>query len=211
MRVVDLAQLSLAVYGLNESNFNPLWSEVKSYTDSNLGLKMSLYLNSVKKIGAVAIRGSDNEANVVEDLKYVVYADLHNLYKSIIQFVGTVKKGKLYPGYKIDYITGHSLGGIMAKMVAPVTKTTTIAFNASGVRTYCIQNRLNTNISSVVKTYISKGDIVGHFREVEDFGNHYEVVVNGVKEIKLLDAKSQHSMTNLFNTLTTNSIGLNQC
>jgi hypothetical protein len=69
--------------------------------------------------------------------------------------------------------TGHSLGGTIAKMLAPVTGVSTYTFNSPGVlqilRKYPSSPQ-KLRPGQEVLTFIANGDAVGNFRWEDDFG-----------------------------------------
>jgi hypothetical protein len=77
--------------------------------------------------------------------------------------------------------TGHSLGGIIAKMIAPVTGLSTYVFNSPGVKQYLSENKLlmGLKINQEVITFYARGDIIGNFRRDNDLGRHIPLSIKG--------------------------------
>jgi hypothetical protein len=79
--------------------------------------------------------------------------------------------------YLLVACTGHSLGGAIAKMLAPVTGVSTYTFNSPGVL-QILREYLKEHPSSLQKlrpgqkvlTFIANGDVTGNFRWEDDFG-----------------------------------------
>lgn len=84
------------------------------------------------------------------------------------------------------YVTGHSLGGIIAKMISPLTGCDTIAFNSPGVREYLQRRKLPAHkrtATQTIITFCAKADPIGNLRHDNDLGPYRWVDVEGGKQI----------------------------
>ena len=83
-----------------------------------------------------------------------------------------------YPEHKYSIITGHSLGGILAKMAASIVGDAqkVLAFNSPGV-----QAALNVVPLSIIRhlkkveTIVTYGDDVGNYHKSHDIGPYIEI------------------------------------
>jgi hypothetical protein len=97
-----------------------------------------------------------------------------------------IKKLPTLKNFPLVACTGHSLGGTIAKMLAPVTGVSTYTFNSPGVLQILRENspspqELKPESSpkklrpgQEVLTFIANGDVVGNFRWEDDFGKKEE-------------------------------------
>jgi hypothetical protein len=108
--------------------------EIKHDYDDKTGLYAAFYVNKITAVGVVALRGTAAPYSLTlgADTNYVFNSPLKQ-YEEAKEFVNLIKKTAGSP--KI-YVCGHSLGGILAKMIAPVSGLNTIAFNSPGVKEF---------------------------------------------------------------------------
>ena len=216
-KIIDFAQLSLDIYDDPEyadlkSGYSTNWSRVCFKSNPISGFFAALYMNKSTNIGVISIRGTSNTPDKIADIKFVVYRGVQEQYAEIKDYINFLKNSVIYKNINIKYCCGHSLGGILAKAIAPVSELDTIAFNSSGVKAFLIQNNLKSNVKTdqTIITYTANGDLVGNFRTYEDttksykfdvsedFGKHIYVPVNGDTDNSKIIIKAQHSMKNLY-------------
>lgn len=109
------------------------YSEYPSYSCPETGLYARVYNHKYANYSVLAIRGTEGKFNdFATDAGYMLnytelqqYEDAREFYYEMLKYL---KKHK-----PIQYVCGHSLGGILAKMIAPNTQVTTCAFNSPGV------------------------------------------------------------------------------
>ena len=114
-------------------------------------------------------------------------------YEEALKYVSKIKA--LYPNVKKLYVCGHSLGGIVAKMIAPRTGLNTVAFNSPGVVQFLKAKNLPyfrapisnamcaVPMSQTVITYCANGDPIGNLRHDNDVGVYKWLPVLGEKKI----------------------------
>lgn len=155
--------------------------------DEASGFYAALYKHILTGIGVLAIRGTDASVlpDIVADYDYIMnkvtaqYEQVMRFWFSIRHFTGLRKINKLY-------VTGHSLGGIIAKMISPITGCDTIAFNSPGVREYLQRRELPTykrTIEQKIITYCARADPIGNLRHDNDLGKYMWVDVKGGEKI----------------------------
>ena len=216
--VVELAQLALDAYNsptednLRQNEFNQIWAKVDEWPrkddftrtvgvgkttdyDQYTGFYASFYENIATGVGVIAIRGTDSTLDDIVDIEYVSNKAFAQ-YEEAISFFHTVKNHYLFSGIQKIYVCGHSLGGILAKMVAPITGYDTIAFNSPGVREYLDLRHLPTHYSGIkatpykdafdrqqIITYCARADTIGNLRHDNDLGSYKFVDVKGGQQI----------------------------
>ncbi len=210
---------------LLRKEFNPLWQKIDEWprkavfqhsflnvgpggtthgkmngsreTDPKTGFYASFYRNMATDVGVLVIRGTDSIMDGIEDYHYAT--NLHvDQYAQASTFWHIIKDYYLITDAKKLYICGHSLGGIIAKMIAPITGADTIAFNSSGVTEYLKNNHLQCQRASydqVVVTYCANGDPVGNLNHVGD-----------ISEYRFLSVLGEEKMSDLFDKIEPNQI-----
>lgn len=159
------------------------WIKFAQNPPRNTGFRGRLYVSDWFNCSVIVFRGTDNTINYIEDglfaLNYDtrVYADALNFYDFVIHHP-IVKK------YPLKAVCGHSLGGILAKSIAPVTGITTYAFNSPGVLDYLknvVKKPTLLKHGQRVRTYISNADPIGNLKWKCDLGDHIFIPVFGAK------------------------------
>ena len=219
-KVTDFAQLALDCYNdpkdddVRNNEFNKLWRKVDQWprtddykltTDVNgsvdydmyTGFYAAFYVNTATGVGAIAIRGTSNTTNLTDylaDADYVFDKAVEQ-YDEALKFVKLIQNAFQWSALKKKYVCGHSLGGILAKMIAPRTGLDTIAFNSPGVVQYLKHRNLpytksnfNDSSSSISRkqtiiTYCANGCPIGNLRHDNDVGSYKWVSVKGEERI----------------------------
>ena len=109
--------------------------------DEKNGFYAAFYKNFTTGIGVLVIRGTDSLHDGLADAEYVMNVATSQ-YKEAKTFWHIMKDHYLFSDVKKMYLCGHSLGGIVAKMIAPMTGLDTIAFNSRDVKVYLINRHL---------------------------------------------------------------------
>ena len=157
----------------------------KSYDyDPYTGFYSQIYVNNITGIGVISIRGTDNSISGLEDAKYFTNISLPQ-YKRACDFWRYLKNGFIYSKIDLHYVCGHSLGGILAKLIAPVTGLKTVAFNSPGVKEFLTsQNpRLPSNVyPNQVVNFCASSDPIGMFRSDNDLGKYTKLDIKNYSE-----------------------------
>lgn len=232
--ILDFAQLCMDVYAKPEHNifrkyaFNKNWIVVHTWDIPALGFKANLYRDTVNNICVLCFRGSNNPENYKEDLDFALNLDTKIFYHADRIFF-ELEHNIFWQNASKHYVTGHSLGGMIAKVCVPLSKADTITFCSPGVFDFMQTNHIPIQKlpEQKVLTFISNADIIGNFRFKKDFGDHIFVPVLdggsldkkddrpidyiefGVKGIaegiiassKFGDPVAFHSMKNMYNYL----------
>ena len=158
-----------------------LLSKVTKEISLDTGLKAVVYLNENEKKSVLAIRGTATGdlfkkldiGTCISDLEYV-FNNRSAMLDQLIAFFDKLKKNPIIKQYPLAAITGHSLGGMMAKMLAPHANLPTVAFNSPGIKEYLLKSKPNypINVSAPVVTYSAQGDPIGNFRHDCDVGKY---------------------------------------
>ncbi len=166
---------------------------IKTDYDCHTGFYAALYENFSTKVGVIVIRGTDPAVflDLVADYNYVMNKVVTQ-YEEAIGFTHMIRNHYALSGMKKIYVCGHSLGGIVAKMIAPLTGFDTIAFNSPGVMEYLVKRHLPSHCLKARKvpykdafdeqkiiTYCAKGDPIGNLRHDNDLGPYKFVDVLG--------------------------------
>jgi hypothetical protein len=147
--------------------------------------KAAFYVNRTYRCSVFVIRGTVpiEFMTLIADLGYgrnFGYV-INHMYRQAVKFyVETYKPYlKIFRENPIVACTGHSLGGILAKMIAPVTGLST--FNSPGVKQYLSENKLPMGLhaNQEIITFYARGDAIGNFRRDNDFGSHIPLSVKG--------------------------------
>lgn len=165
----------------------------------------ALYVNSLYGCSILALRGTDptNAAHLLADAQYL-FNTAPFMYDEAIKYYQYLQTLPVLKNYPLRACTGHSLGGIIAKMIAPITSLSTYTFNSPGVRQCLQENNLPENINhhtQEILTFIAKGDVIGNFRSDNDLGkeghNHVYLAVRGSKQTPYVSLKQLTTMEGL--------------
>ena len=209
--VTHFAQLALDCYNSPKDDeyrkqFNRSWVKVDEWprktdpyydpkqlgADKDTGFYGAFYKNTTTNVGAIAIRGTSSVLDYLVDGEYVFDIPVKQ-YEEALNFVAKVKA--LYPNVKKLYVCGHSLGGIIAKMIAPRIGLNTIAFNSPGVvqflkkrnlpwvRAYNSDAMCSIPAKQTIITYCANGCPIGNLRHDNDVGVYKWLPVLGEKRI----------------------------
>ncbi len=152
------------------------YEEIKNIKDSSVsGLFVCIYTNFKLGISVMAIRGTepDNYGDLYDDIKFMTYTGGQlQQSKDALSFYNSIKKSKTYEKEPINFICGHSLGGIIAKVIGPRTDCHVCAFNSPGVLDYLYDKKLPIEIKNnqIIKTYVANMDVVGEFMGWAELG-----------------------------------------
>ena len=151
-------------------------SELSDYGDERKGFYACVYENISTNERALAIKGTNNKSKMDDftDLQYGITDILNNnikmseyneLQKYMI-YLNSMFGGSYYDEqnkendyYNIKYVCGHSLGGIMAKMIACQLNLDAVAFNSPSVKNVIKQYNILSNYKSI-RTVYCKNDAV---------------------------------------------------
>ncbi|WP_222435711.1 hypothetical protein [Fluviispira vulneris] len=109
-----------------------------------------------------------------------------------LQFFKASKRSFLYEKIPIKYVCGHSLGGIIAKIIAPQTGCHTCAFNSPGVLEYMHARKWSVHIKNdqVIRTYVANRDEVGEMKYYAELGERvYLATTDKNKESEVANKK----------------------
>ncbi len=250
--VLDLAQLALDVYNdpaeddIRKKYFNANWiagptnnhrgqkkfdrtamanNEYPSYSCPKTGLYARIYYNKHSNYSVLAIRGTEGKYNdFATDAGYMLnYTELQQ-YEDAKEFFYEMKK-YLQKTKPMRYVCGHSLGGILAKMIAPNTHLPTCAFNSPGVLDFLLSVQakkmeseklpfnkddivINLGPKQVVVTFIANKDMIGETNHQMDLGSRFYLAtrpsnshsINEYKNSKELEhiLKDKNSLTSKY-------------
>ena len=188
----------------DQSNVESNFKELSSITKESTGFKIALYVNNFYNCSVLAIRGTEptDEMTLWTDVIYTLNV-IPEMYKQAVKFYTMVSVLPIVKKYPLVACTGHSLGGIMAKMIAPTTGLSTYTFNSPGVLQILKKNKLPTGLKKgqEVLTFIATADPVGHLRSDNDLGkpsDHILLPVLNGKNIPVGSVKF-HDPNTLFN------------
>lgn len=190
--VVEFAQLSLDVYeskqdnDLRASGFNKDWVKIHSWTSPNQ-FHASFYKNHLTNVGVMAIRGTSTMPEALADGAFGVglFGPKNMIQiKDAFEYFSFLEGNIFWRGTKGKYVCGHSLGGMLAKAIAPITTLNTIAFNSPGMNKFLIDNHYKVTFDnpSTQKqiTYSATKDIIGNITNIYDNGTY--VLINSFEE-----------------------------
>jgi len=124
---------------------------------------------------------------VLESVNLFIRSKLDPVFQQVRQaksFFSYISKDNYWKKAPRTYICGHSLGGIVAKIIAPQLKCDTIAFNSPGVGEYLDHQNLSRCTAGInVRTYLAEGDPIGNLRRDNDVGDHKFVQVKDGQHI----------------------------
>jgi len=217
-----------------DKNFEKVREINKSYIINNVKtyFKAAIYVNRLHRCSVLAIRGTvlSEVETFFADVGFATNTSfvIRPMYEQALRFYREVgmSNNKILRENPIVACTGHSLGGIIAKMIAPVTGLSTYTFNSPGVKPYLRNNKLQMGIlaNQEIVTFYAKGDWIGNFHREMDFGTHIPLSVLGSKDIKYKDIPSYmpgeggltyvfekfmtyHAMVDIFNHLNETAEG----
>ena len=232
-KVTNFAQLALDCYNdpkdddVRNNEFNRLWRKVDQWprkddykltTDVNgsvdydmyTGFYAAFYVNTATGVGAIAIRGTSmttNFTDYIADGDYV-FDKVVDQYDEALKFVKLIQNSFQWSALKKKYVCGHSLGGILAKMIAPRTGLDTIAFNSPGVVQYLKKRKLpyirapfsdarcSIPQRQTIITYCANGCPIGNLRHDNDVGPYKWLPVLGEKRIPDQDDRIKNVVGN---------------
>ncbi|MES2615771.1 MAG: hypothetical protein V4591_10185 [Bdellovibrionota bacterium] len=184
----ELAHMACNIYDLdvkyqkqNIPNWVPLMHTlIAGKEKEKKGLSACIYQNFSTKECILAIKGTAYWPDLVSDLdflmdNYMKYAFIPEL-SELMKHMFALKVH--FPEYQYATITGHSLGGILAKMAAAITGDAekVLAFNSPGVKA-ALKYVPNSIIHHPrkVETIVTYGDDIGNFKKENDLGRYIEV------------------------------------
>ncbi len=152
-------------------------NEIAKISKSSTGFKAALYISAFYNCSILVFRGTEQNdpMTFITDLLYTANI-VPEMYKQAIHFYNYVLCLPFIKYYPLIACTGHSLGGIIAKMIAPVTGLSTYTFNSPGVLQILRENNfpIGLRLGQEVLTFIAEADPVGHLRWDNDFGGKEE-------------------------------------
>jgi cephalosporin-C deacetylase-like acetyl esterase len=87
--------------------------------------KAALYINGYYKCSVLAIRGTvlSEIPTIIVDAFFGLESEyfIMDVYRQALSFYQRISSSAIVKEYPLVACTGHSLGGIIAKMIAPVT------------------------------------------------------------------------------------------
>ncbi len=105
-----------------------------------------------------------------------------------MNFYKLIKKSNLYISKPIKYVCGHSLGGIISKMIAPLTKVDVCAFNSPGVIEFL--EHLNWPIDILenqkIVTYVANRDEVGELKSYAELGERIYLATSHKNQTRVI-------------------------
>ena len=140
----------------------------------------------------MAIRGTDSLLDKIVDATFVLNKAIEQYDQALIYFQNLQKR---FSNVTRFYVCGHSLGGIVSKMIFPRTKVNTIAFNSPGVSEYLKDNnkpfiksassdaRCMPILDPMAITFCANGCPIGNLRHNNDVGPYIWLPVKGEDRI----------------------------
>ena len=231
VKVIDFAQMAMDCYNSSKDDefrkgFNELWRKVDQYPknswgmardigkpstadeDQKTGFYSNFYINTSTNVGVMAIRGTDSLVDQIVDVTYVLDKSIEQ-YDQALSYFGYLQKR--FSNVKKFYVCGHSLGGIVSKMIFPKTKVNTIAFNSPGVVEYlnkmhkpCTKSASSDAmcmpiLDPMALTFCANGCPIGNLRHDNDVGPYKWLPVQG-------EARIPDSVDRIGGTDFTNSV-----
>lgn len=126
-------------------------------------------------------------------------------FTEAIQFYIFLQTYSLWKGTTEKYVTGHSLGGMLSKGLAPITGLNTIAFNSPSMSKFLLDNHFSFHLQPGQKqaTYSFRGDTIGNLIKGTDIGKY--VIIEHPEELNTLKNNTHalywHSMKLLYTTI----------
>lgn len=145
----------------------------------------------------IAYRATSNQAGVISDMQ-MVKGEIPFQYYDAIKLYGQIKN--LFPDYKIK-VTGHSLGGSLAELVASTDKDAqAITFDAFGVKPIIDRDDNSLQDNGNCRNYVTQDSLVSNV--TPHVGKTNTIVPNRLPLtiFPAEDIKNRHSMNN-FNNL----------
>ena len=212
--VLEFAQLALDVYDDPDANdvrpgFNKAWAKLNTWTSMNQ-FHATFYKNMVTNVGVLSIRGTVTSIfpTLIADSQYGIGEfDSKNMsqFTDAIKFYIFLQTYPLWKETKEKYVTGHSLGGMLSKALAPITGLNTIAFNSPGMNKFLKENNFSSNLVLNQKqiTYSATYDTVGNLLNLYDNGKYILVDTPKENDTKLneLNLMHFHGMKLMYNSI----------
>lgn len=220
--ILLLAQLALDVYDgkddddLRKSHFNKDWiahftvaRNVKNILDIKIdeklliecekeGLFARVYGNKNYAYRILAIRGTEptSTGDLVADIRYFMNIEIKQFeaLKNVYQILEVSIKDR-----PIQFVCGHSLGGILAKLLSPISKQDTCAFNSPGVleNLVKIMKKFFLGPKQKIVTYIAKRDLVGEYAHHADIGKRIFVATTNDNKISKFETEDPRKLNEL--------------
>lgn len=182
--------------------------------DKNIMIeKTGLFARVYHKIGTsysvLAIRGTEGTLNDLSEDSYFMTNSILGTNINLdqvaylVNFIHEIMQKKEYSNRPIKFLCGHSLGGIIAKLVATITGLHTCAFNSPGVLKWLQMKGWNvpTNSSStIIKTYVVNHDEVGETFANFDIGERITLATTSNNTISCENLFSNKIDFNLLST-----------
>ncbi|WP_158999837.1 hypothetical protein [Pigmentibacter ruber] len=241
LSILELAQLALDVYcdpkenDIRKKYFNDNWEAgpsndhrgkpefdiaTKPYntypTEScpKTGLYARVYIHKRLNYGVLAIRGTEKETNdFAADSDWLLNNESQQL-NDLIEFHAKAKKHFFEIKKPLKYVCGHSLGGILGKSLAPISKLPTCAFNSPGVLDFVLANarrKGNKNITmeefeagmksnQVIVTFVANRDMVGERKNDADLGTRIYLATRPFNPLTMHDYNNSKELQKIVET-----------
>ncbi len=250
--ILELAQLALDVYNdpaedeIRKKFFNKNWragptnnhrnkpkfdrltmcdNGYPSYSCPVTGLYARIYYHRKANYCVLVIRGTEMSSlnDLVTDAGYMFNDTKLQQYEDVKDFYHEMKKYlKDNDKPEIKYVCGHSLGGILAKMIAPITHLPTCAFNSPGVLDFLIsveakkfekekipfkKNEILINLApqQVIVTFIANKDMIGETKHHTDLGSRIYLATTLSNPHSVNEYKNSKELENILNDRFSNS------
>ena len=161
---IEFAQLARAAYHNCELDPNQqLHWKLLSISERSLdGYRGCAFSNTT--IQVIAHRGTSNIDGLFDDLQ--IYFDaIPNQFRSAMKFTQLV----INQSSVVHFHIGHSLGGVLAQLIATKTLAEGVVFDSPGAKTL-ITKLINRNLSITITEYLSYPNIIN------SYGTHIGVI-----------------------------------
>jgi len=171
--VMDLALCANAVYDKEVIKVGP-WVRVHApFVDESIGFYASVYIHANGDEMIIAYRGTDEAKDVMPDISIF----MGKLPNQALRAKEAVQLWvNMYKHIKKIYLTGHSLGGGLASLIADAYNLPAVTFNAPGMARSSIPNWLPGGIREIAAWGKAKFDIDADILHIR---TNYDVVSIG--------------------------------
>ena len=176
------------------TGFNKAWAKLNTWTSMNQ-FHATFYKNMVTNVGVLSIRGTVPKIKETTDADKEYFKaefDEKNMpqFTDAIQFYIFLQTYSLWKDTTEKYVTGHSLGGMLAKALAPITGLNTIAFNSPSMSKFLLDNHFSLRLQPGQKqiTYSSTKYFIGNVLSGTDTGKYVPVEPDKKEVIRKFDS-----------------------
>jgi len=144
--VMDLALCANAVYNVDLRKVGPWNQAVPIYGNDSLGFFACAYIHENGRELIVAFRGTDDLSDALTDVTIFLGKFPNQAINAEIALKDILSKNK---NIKSIYLTGHSLGGGLASLMADAHNLPAVTFNAPGMARSSIPDWIPSGIKEI--------------------------------------------------------------